>query len=230
MQSTIIGQKSLSEWSAIFKQFLLVIDEQFDPGHRIDHVERVVTNALALARQESEAICEVIVPAAWLHDCVPISKHSPQRAQASRLSADRAVVLLQQLNYPAKYYDAIAHAIKAHSYSAGITPETLEAQIVQDADRLDSLGAIGIARVFLVGGELGNTVYPPEEPFNPDREFNEKRYIVDHFYTKLLKLAPSFHTESGRQEAQRRTDYMAGYLRELAGEVELAPSGTPESA
>jgi uncharacterized protein len=214
-----VGHKTLSEWSALFRHFLEGIDLQFDSGHRLDHVERVVINALKLANEERGVIYEVLVPAAWLHDCVPISKHSKQRPQASRLSADRAQALLQELNYPTEYQEAIGHAIRAHSYSAEITPTTLEAKIVQDADRLDSLGAIGIARVFLVGGQLENSIYPPHEPFNPARELDERRYIVDHFFSKLLNLASSFHTDAGRREAERRTQYMRRYVDQLVDEV-----------
>jgi uncharacterized protein len=169
----------------------------------------------------------VILPATWLHDCVAISKRSPQRAQASRLSADRALVLLQEHNYPAQYYDAIAHAIQAHSYSANIAPETIEAKIVQDADRLDSLGAVGIARLFLVGGACENAIYHPGEPFNQDREMDDKTYIVDHFFTKLLKLAPTFNTEAGRREAEKRTQYMRDYLGQMA--VEIGEGINPQS-
>lgn len=230
LQTKTIGSHTLQEWSDTFREFLLTINDQFDPGHRIDHVERVVNNALVLANQEEGVSYEVVLPAIWLHDCVPVSKHSEKRPQASRISAERAAEILAERGYPLDNLPAIQHAISAHSYSAGITPESIEAKIVQDADRLDSLGAVGIARVCLIGGQFNNAIYHPVTPFCRGREPEEKSYIVDHFFTKLLKLAPSFHTESGRQEAQRRTAFMREYIQQLGGEIGIIPPLQQESA
>jgi uncharacterized protein len=222
-QSKVVGAKTLSEWVSEFESFLLSIDEQYDPGHRIDHVRRAVNNALELASKEVDVNDEIVLPAIWLHDCVPISKRSKKRAMASQISADRAIAYLQAKGYPTEHLDAVHHAISAHSFSAGITPTTLEAKVVQDADRLDSLGAVGIARVFMLGGQFNNAIYHPEEPFSQGRELDEKNYVADHFFTKLLKLAPSFHTESGRQEAEKRTQYMKAFIQQLGGEIGVLP-------
>ena len=128
-----------------------------DPAHDFLHFSRVVALAKKLCLEE-KAKWEVVVPAAWLHDFVIIPKNDPRREMASRLSAEKAIEFLKTLSYPAEYYPEIAHAIEAHSFSANIEAKTLEAKIVQDADRLDGLGAIGLARCFITAGILRSTL------------------------------------------------------------------------
>lgn len=221
-----IATRTLDQWSQHFQDYMRQIDADFDPGHRIDHLQRVYSNALRLASIEG-GLLAVIVPAAWLHDCVPVSKKSSQRSAASRLSAQQATALLKQWGYPAQYHEAIAHAIAAHSFSAGIPPETKEAQILRDADRLDALGAIGLARVMMLGGQFGNALYAVDEPFPLQRECDDKTYIIDHFYTKLLQLPQSMCTQSGRKEALKRKEFMRDYLATLAEELGLTRDSLP---
>ncbi len=164
------------------------------------------------------------MPAAWLHDCVHIPVTSPDRPRASLLAGDAAVALLREIGYPAGLRDAIHHAIAAHSFSARITPLTTEARVVQDADRLDALGAVGIARCLMLGGQLGRVLYDVEDPFAERREPNDRASSIDHFYTKLLTLAGTMQTDAGRREAVRRTDYMRGYLDQLRSEIPTSAS------
>lgn len=189
-----------------------------DAAHDISHIKRVVKTAKALCANE-QAKLEVVLPAAYLHDCFTFPKNHPDRAQSSQMAADKAISFLQSIDYPASYLDEIHHAIVTHSYSANITPETLEAQIVQDADRLDSLGAIGIARCLYVGQNFNAELYNHEDPFAKQRDLDDKHYSVDHFYVKLFKLAETMNTESAKLEANKRTDYMRGFLDQLASEV-----------
>lgn len=189
-----------------------------DAAHDISHIKRVVKTAKALCIQE-QAKLEVILPAAYLHDCFTFPKNHPDRAQSSKMAADKAIAILKSIDYPTSYLDEIHHAIVTHSYSANITPETLEAQIVQDADRLDSLGAIGIARCLYVGQSFNAELYNHEDPFANQRDLDDKHYSVDHFYVKLFKLAETMNTESAKLEANKRTDYMRGFLEQLGAEV-----------
>ncbi len=216
-----VGGSLLSEWSSRCEDFMLSRDSLFDSGHRIDHVRRVLHNALTLASHEDAQI-DIILPAVWLHDCVPVDKHSPKRSMASQLSADYALSLLSQWSYPSSLLQPIHHAIAAHSFSANITPTTLEAKIVQDADRLDALGAIGIARVIMVGAQHNNALYAADEPFPSTRALDDKQFIIDHFYTKLLTLHQSFHTTSGKNEAMKRTQIMQQYLDTLGHEIGIS--------
>jgi len=189
-----------------------------DPAHDLSHVMRVVENTKRLTRIEKGDI-NITLPAAWLHDCVAVAKDSPLRQQASKLAADKAVEFLAERQYPATWLPQVHHAIEAHSFSANIATETLEAAIVQDADRLEALGAIGITRCFLTGGSLGTALYDPADPFATKRKADDRRYTLDHFYCKLLGLADTMKTQAGKDEALRRTDYMQDFLHQLGEEI-----------
>jgi uncharacterized protein len=139
---------------------------------------------------------------------------------ASRLAADRARRFLAEAGFPAEHLDAIHHAIEAHSFSAGIEARSPEARVVQDADRLEALGAIGIARCLLTAGSMGSALCAPDDPFCEAREPREREFAIDHFYAKLLGLPDTMQTRAGREEAQRRVDYMRGYLDQLRSEIE----------
>jgi len=189
-----------------------------DAAHGHDHVRRVLKNALELAAPEG-ADERVVLPAACLHDCVSPPKDSPLRARGSRLAADAAAAFLQSVDYPVELLPQVRHAIAAHSYSAAIPVLTVEAAVVQDADRLDSLGAIGIARCLLVGGRLDRALLAADDPFCDRREPDDGRYTIDHFYAKLLKLPETMRTTAGRDEAHRRADRMRRYLDDLRREI-----------
>jgi len=195
-----------------------------DPAHDITHVQRVVQNTRMLTKAENGNTA-ISVPAAWLHDCVSVAKNSPLRKQASKLAADEAVRFLETVNYPSDLLAPIYHAIEAHSFSANIPPETLEARIVQDADRLEAVGAIGIARCFLTGGSMGTPLYEPSDPFAENRDLDDGRYTLDHFYCKLLGLAETMKTQAGKAEAIKRTGYMKEFLLQIGLEIGYHPQG-----
>ena len=189
-----------------------------DAAHDLSHIKRVVKNCAYLTDIES-ANSLVTVAAAWLHDCVAVAKDSPLRSQGSRLAADAAIVFLAEISYPEELLPEVYHAIEAHSFSADIPPRSLEAQVVQDADRLDSLGAIGIARCLLVGGHLNRPLFDFTDPFCDSREPDDSQYTIDHFYAKLFKLPDTMQTEAGRTEAHRRAALMREYLDNLRNEI-----------
>ena len=190
-----------------------------DPAHDISHVRRVVKNTLYLTDiEESNTI--ITVAAAWLHDCVSVAKDSDLRAQASQLAAGDAVDFLSDTPYPREWLEDVYHAIEAHSFSANIPARTLEAKIVQDADRLEALGAIGIARCLLTGGSMGTSLYEPGDPFCNEREPDDRQYTLDHFYKKLFTLPETMQTRAGRDEAHRRARYMREFLDQLKAEIE----------
>ncbi len=210
-----------THWEPHFHDFIAHTTRVGDAAHDFEHIRRVVTNAVMLAGVE-QADLAIVLPAAWLHDCVIIPKDSPLRNQASMLAANAANTFLETIAYPAHYLPEIHHAIAAHSFAAQITPRTLEAKVVQDADRLDSLGAIGLARCLMLGGAMGRRLYDPQAPFPQDRPPDDRSNTIDHFFVKLLRLADQMHTRSGRAEALTRTDFLRAFLRQLDNELQLA--------
>jgi len=219
IDSTVDDTTSMAMWEERFESFVTAEMSAVDAAHDVSHVRRVVAAARHLAALE-RADLAVVLPAAWLHDFVAVAKNSPDRSRASRWSAARAGEWLRESGYPSDKIPAIEHAIAAHSFSADINAETLEAQVVQDADRLDSIGAIGIARCFVVGGVMGRPIYNETEPFPVDREPDDMKATVDHFYTKLFKLEEAMQTTSGRALAAHRTAVMRSFLQELDDEIE----------
>lgn len=174
-----------------------------DGAHDIGHIGRVFANAMRIQSTEG-GDAELLAAAVLLHDCVSVEKNSPLRPQASRLAAEKAHGILAGLGWEAERAAACAHAIAAHSFSAGIEPETPEAGILQDADRLDAIGMIGIARLFYIGGRMGSLLYDPADPRATERPLDDRRFALDHFAAKLFKLAAGFRTATGRQLAAER--------------------------
>lgn len=205
-------------WESLFRERIAEMASSEDPAHDLLHFERVVATAKKLCKHE-QADAEIVIPAAWLHDLVIVPKNSPLRSQASRMSAEAAEEFLHEIEYPSGKIGAICHAIEAHSFSAGIDPRSKEAAIVQDADRLDGLGAIGIARCFATAGLLKRAFYDGGDPFCESREPDDRLFTIDHFFVKLFKTAETMKTASGREEGRRRADFMRSYLQVLRNEL-----------
>lgn len=189
-----------------------------DGAHDLSHLQRVWHNARTLQAEEGGDL-ELLLAAVLLHDCVAVEKNSPLRSQASRLAAEKASKVLANLNWPEARIDAVIHAIEAHSFSANITPLTLEARLMQDADRLDSLGMLGVARTFYIAGRMGSALYDPHDPEARERDYDDKRFCLDHFQTKLLHLADGFQTVAGQRLAQIRHQRLKGFMEQFKEEI-----------
>ena len=190
-----------------------------DGAHDISHLLRVWHTARKLATEEY-ADQLVVLAASLMHDCVNVPKSDKERRPlASRMSADMAIPALEELRVPKALLGDVRHAIEAHSFSAGITPTTPEARVVQDADRIDSLGAIGIARCFTVSGQIKRPICHSDDPLGEDRDLDDYAYTLDHFGMKLLKLPEMMTTRSGRFMAQQRVAYMEEFQERLAAEI-----------
>ncbi len=190
-----------------------------DGSHDMSHILRVWHSAADIARSELDCDVEVLVAAVILHDCVAVEKNSPLRSQASRLAAERAQDIVRDLRWTASRIAALVHAIEAHSFSSGIVPNTLEAQILQDADRLDAIGAIGIARCFYVAGRMGSSLYDPDDFDATRREVDDRRYAIDHFKAKLFPVTEGFRTKAGRAMAAERAAVMQRFVAAFRSEV-----------
>ncbi|NMC10467.1 MAG: HD domain-containing protein [Methanothrix sp.] len=186
-----------------------------DPAHDFSHIMRVYNNAQIIGEKEG-ADMEVLLLAALLHDAGDGSKLSDRtQSQRSRIVDD----FLRKIGHSMEVRQKVLYAVDAHRFSKGIVPATMEAKILQDADRLDAMGAIGIARVFTTGGTLGRALYNPDDPFCRTREPDDKKWNLDHFFKKLLKLQSGMHTKTARELASRRAEVLKRYLSDLEREI-----------
>jgi uncharacterized protein len=163
----------------------------------------------------------VVLAACYLHDLVNLPKNDPARASASRRSAELARERLPALGFPPDKMDALAHAIEAHSFSAAIPPRTLEARIVQDADRLDGLGMVGLARMFYIAGRMGSGLAHGSDPLARHRPLDDQAYSLDHIPVKLARLPGMMQTDAGRRLGEQRlaalTAFRAAFAEEWSG-------------
>ena len=189
-----------------------------DGSHDIAHLQRVWKYAATIQAVEG-GNTKILAAAILLHDCVAVEKDSSRRGEASRLAAGKASIVLRDLGWERAEIAAVAHAIEAHSFSAGIRAATLEAKILQDADRLDAIGMIGVARCFYVAGRLGHALYDPVDPQGRSRPRDDQLYALDHFYTKLLTLNSGFQTKTGAKLAREKEQRLRRFLDEFLSEI-----------
>ena len=189
-----------------------------DGAHDSAHLDRVWRNARLLLEQHPEADRLVVLAASYLHDLVNLPKNDPERNQASRRSAQLARHQLSHLGFPSEKLDAVAHAIEAHSFSAAIRAETIEAKIVQDADRLDGLGLVGLARLFYIAGKMDSSLAHPDDPLGNERDFDDRRYALDHIMVKLAKLPDMMQLEAARTLGHERLNQLLAFREDFARE------------
>ncbi|MDN7012858.1 HD domain-containing protein [Methanoculleus sp. FWC-SCC3] len=170
-------------------------------AHGFDHTGRVVRLCETIGAREGADIA-ILIPAALFHDIArPLEEETgvPHEEEGARMAES----YLRSARYPEDCIPGIVHAIRAHRYSSGIAPGTLEARVLSDADNLDAMGAVGIARTFMQAGEQG-------------------RGIADataHFHDKLLNLRDRMYTRTGRRIAEERHAHLVAFLDALDGEM-----------
>jgi uncharacterized protein len=210
--------KAFHPFESLAAQLIPFATEGDDGSHDLAHILRVFKNALRIQASEG-GDARILAAAVLLHDCVAVEKSSPLRSKASALAAQKASGILQKLDWTAADIAAVAHAITTHSFSANIQPETLEAKMLQDADRLDAIGAVGVARLFYIAGRMVSGLYDPFDPSAENRPLDDRRFAIDHFRTKLLKLADGFQTEAGRALATERDTRLREFLADFMDEI-----------
>lgn len=218
LDSWIEKDKSLQALRALVRERM---DD--DPGHDVSHVMRVALWAVRIGADESSP--RLLVAAALLHDIVNVPKNSPHRAQASELCAQEAIELLPNYGFSSSEVELVADAIRDHSYSRGAVPKTSLGCALQDADRLEALGAIGVMRTFSTGSRMGARYFDEQDPFGKARTLDDRMLSIDHFFTKLLNLATTMRTERGRAEAQLRTAFLHTFLTQLGEELGVPYEG-----
>ena len=187
------------------------------PSHDFLHVDRVRKLAVDIGKQMG-ADLEILELAALLHD-VGLPDELERRGDHAEISARIAEEFLRG-KIPDDKLEGVIDAIENHRYSRGKTPRYLEGRILQDADRLDAIGAIGIARVFASAKANTRFFYNPNDPFwETNRELDDKTFALDHFYRKLLKLESTMNTDIAKREARKRTRFMKIFLDEMRQEI-----------
>ena len=190
-----------------------------DSAHDFDHIMRVFKNAQKICKKEN-AHEKLVLSAVLLHDIVSYPKSDKLSKSSSIKSAEKSKKILKKFNFTKEEIQIISDAIRDHSFSRNKIPATLEGKILQDADRLDAIGAIGIARVFAVSGSEKRPFYNVKDPFCKNRMPNDEIWALDHFYRKLLKLEFLMNTKSGKIEAKKRTKILKDFLNELKKEIQ----------
>lgn len=189
-----------------------------DPAHDFSHVMRVYKNARMLCKKE-QVSPDLVLTAVLLHDIVSFKKSDPRNASTSTKSALEAEKILRRHKYTGDEITLVCDAIRDHSFSKNTTPATIQGKILQDADRLDAIGAIGIARVFAVAGAEARPLYHMSDPFCQKRTPDDHKWTVDHFYKKLLKLEKLMNTKTGKLLAREKTQTLENFLTQLKKEI-----------
>ncbi|AFZ72727.1 HD domain-containing protein [Natronobacterium gregoryi] len=195
--------------------------EDASPAHDWQHVQRV--EALAetlLERHPGSADGEVLRLAVLLHD---IGREKEDRGgidDHSAWGATEAERLLEDVGASAATVERVSHCVRSHRFSTGPEPETLEAKLLSDADNLDALGAVGIARVFAYGGESGSPIHGPSVlPGETDPTDADDVSQYAHVHEKILQLADRMYTDVGGELADDRTQFVQEYVRQFDAEV-----------
>ncbi|MFM7797295.1 MAG: HD domain-containing protein [Candidatus Nitrosotenuis sp.] len=189
-----------------------------DPAHDYSHIMRVYKNAKLILKHEN-ANNVLVMASVLLHDIINFPKSDPRSKYSSTKSATLASRILRKYDFSNEDIMTICDAIRDHSFSRGKIPKTIEGKILQDADRLDALGAIGIARVFTVGGFEQRFLYNYSDPFCKNRKPDDRIWTVDHFYRKLLTLEKKMNTKTGKKLAKQRKKIMINFLSQMQKEI-----------
>ena len=188
-----------------------------DSAHDFDHVLRVVAMADRIAQAEG-ADRDVVRAAALLHD-IGLDEG---RAGHETSAANRAKDILTAQGYAESFCQAVAHAIESHRFRSGPTPQTLEAKVLFDADKLDAIGAIGVARAFAFGAHRGQKLWgvvPPDYVDPPEGADPSHHTAVHEFHVKLSKIKDRMFTTTGKQIAAERHAFMVQFYEQLDQEV-----------
>ena len=189
-----------------------------DPAHDFEHIMRVYKNAEKICKTE-KANKKLVLISVLLHDIVKVQYSSKNLKSSADASAEKSEIILKQLDMPEEKINVISEAIRNHSFTKKRISNSIEGRILQDADRLDAIGSIGISRAFCVSGVKNRPFYNPDNPFAKKRRFDDKRWALDHFFKKLLMLEKQMNTKSATIEAKRRTKILRKFLDDLRLEI-----------
>lgn len=173
---------------------------------------------------------EILLAAVLLHDCVPPSPPLAGPAPTTLLAADRARSVLTELGWQTERVRAVVWAIETLDPASDTVPDTIESRILKDADDLDAIGMIGVARCFYAAGRNGLSLYDPGDPGADHRSYNHTRYAIDHFGARLFRPADSYATRTGRQMAAARLAKLRAFYDAFLEEAEADDGGEDDIA
>lgn len=199
-------------------------------SHDIEHTFRVMKLAIKIAEHQPEADIEVVKVSALLHDIARVKEDTdPERKiDHSILGAEIAGDILKRLNFSGDFIKKVTHCIRSHRFRGKERPETIEAKILSDADKLDALGAVGIGRAFMIAGEWGEPLYKKiegtEEYLNRNtvcgRVKNQKEHSPNIEYeVKLKKIPERLYTDEAKRIAQERLIFMEEFFKRIEQEI-----------
>ena len=189
------------------------------PTHDWHHVKRVVANCEELATTTERAVDEdVLFAAAWLHDVGRAKETAGDIDDHAEWGAEEARHILREFGTDDVTVDAVTHCVRAHRFSNDVAPESTEAELLSDADNLDAIGAVGLARTFTYTGESGRPIYDADLP--PDADDSAAgRTGFNHVHKKLLRIRDRMYTDTGRAVADDRHAFLETFVDRFEQEV-----------
>lgn len=190
-----------------------------DLSHDFGHIYRVYKLATKIAIAEN-ADLDVVIPAALFHDIFVYKGTGITRDEHVDSSNFAEKTLLQISNYPKEKINMVKYAISVCSFTKGIIPDTLDAKVLQDADLLESTGAISIMRTFASAVTMTKLFYNKDDPFCEQRKPDPTKYAVDLFFFRLFLAQGRMHTKTAKNMAIRRTEFLKQFISELRLELD----------
>lgn len=202
---------------SVFEKIRERSEEFFKLSHHSKfHVERVYNLAVRIAKEEN-ADLDVVKAAVLLHDIARAIEDEGKIEDHATEGAKMARKVLEEINFPKEKIDQVIYCIEVHRFKKGMEAKTVEAKIVQDADRLDMIGAIGLARVFMRGGWGNMPIYDPS--ISPKEKYDGKSLSsVNHIYEKILKVKDTINTNTAKEIAEERHKLVEHFLERLLKE------------
>lgn len=218
-------KKMLEKYINILRPFVKELFAKDSSGHDVSHLERTMNNALFLQKYEGGDEL-VIGVAAFLHDVHRVLQKETGKYCTPKESLPIIAELLNKIDFPIDKIEKVLHSIEYHEVYNWHDPEQqttdIETLILQDADNLDAIGAIGIARTFSYGGAYGVAMYEPDVPLNANIDYAEEngsdKSTIHHFYHKLFRLKDNMNTKTAKTLAYEKTEYMKQYVDEFLKE------------
>jgi uncharacterized protein len=201
-------------------------------AHNMDHVIRVYKTCIEIAKTEKNVDMDILIPSALLHDIATVreSEDTSGNIDHSVLGAEMAGEFLKSINYSDEKIEKIKHCIKAHRYRTGNLPETIEAKILFDADKLDAIGAVGVARCLMLSGQHGQRLSSHENISEYEKnnivENGRIKDLAEHtpiveYETKLKKIPNKLYTDSAKVMSKSKMDLMNNFFEVLKEEVKV---------